>query len=716
MPITGELDFRTFAFKATGGLTDRNMPDRLADITNVREYWNGVGDPTSAIQAAIDYRIAHGGGIVFFPPGSYNLTAVLICGSNTNDVGVQFIGCGWGASMIAFGVPPTNSWILSSGGRTYDCIERVEALSIAVTAGPTVVGGGALKLTRPRAQAIGVEANGWFGIDASQCDGALLYNCHHTGPGHSTAEVNDGYYNHGYCPIGSIGFQLGNFCRCVGSRGTASHIAASLSGDCPSLEQFSPEVNDIAVRVGWNSAAAAGSPDAATARGATVAGCFGERLGILIELYDCEGGIIRNNTATGQDNVMEWAANTGVVTNMVWSASTVTVTTVGAHNLPTQPVALFWNTGNQQWLTFAPASQIVATRTGSNTFTYPLAADPGAFKGSTGTMSWALSGGSTANTNAATASGNTLNFASVSGSVVPGMVVINNTHPGSITGGTTVLSKTSTTVVLSQNVASTVSSGDSITIGNPVVTVPITTSVAIPNGQSITLSGMSASWNPSGAGGGVPFAVAVTGGASGSPGNFTYAGPTVVPSGTSSGTWSLTPPLWKYSKEYVLRIRRCYETVVSGLTGSMSATIAGIDMDYGFSVINGTTSGVGDAAVDSRNCVMESVSPDVSNQGLVLPTDKKKGLAGWKFLQYTGQVHSPTLIVTTVASPRGQLLFSELPGNSGVTQPQFETDEYDIRDGAKSGGGTAAWNDQVQGGSSGHYKVRTDGTNWFRIG
>ena len=55
--------------------------------------------------------------------------------------------------------------------------------------------------------------------------------------------------------------------------------------------------------------------------------------------------------------------------------------------------------------------------------------------------------------------------------------------------------------------------------GTHVVTVSITTSVALPTGSTITLAGMDASWSPTGS---VPFDVSVTGG---STSNFTYAGP-----------------------------------------------------------------------------------------------------------------------------------------------------------------------------------------------
>jgi hypothetical protein len=95
---------------------------------------------------------------------------------------------------------------------------------------------------------------------------------------------------------------------------------------------------------------------------------------------------------------------------------------------------------NSNWVPAyaGPQSLILATSTGGaapTVFTYVLPSDPGAWSGSTGTMTW--------------------------------------------------------------------------NAGSHVVTVPITTTVALAVGTQITLSGMNASWNPAGAGGGVPFTVAV---------------------------------------------------------------------------------------------------------------------------------------------------------------------------------------------------------------
>jgi hypothetical protein len=82
--VLAQTAFTTYAFPATGAPTARTMPDRLAEIKNVRDFGavgNGTNDDTGAIQAAINAAIAQGGGTVFVPavayPNYYLITAPL---------------------------------------------------------------------------------------------------------------------------------------------------------------------------------------------------------------------------------------------------------------------------------------------------------------------------------------------------------------------------------------------------------------------------------------------------------------------------------------------------------------------------------------------------------------------------------------------------------------------------------------------------------------
>src|SRR5678815_1519961 len=92
--------FINYQFPVTGtGAVNRTMPDRLADYYNVKDF-GALGDNSTttvdrnAIQAATNACVAGGGGTVYFPQGSYLLNGPVTCGSNTQDVGVRFLGSG----------------------------------------------------------------------------------------------------------------------------------------------------------------------------------------------------------------------------------------------------------------------------------------------------------------------------------------------------------------------------------------------------------------------------------------------------------------------------------------------------------------------------------------------------------------------------------------------------------------------------------------------
>jgi hypothetical protein len=92
-----DTPFTNFAFRATGGNTSRTMPDRLADVYNVKDFGavgNGSHDDRQNIQDAMDYAVARGGGIVFFPRGSYYVRSKLI---PTGNNAIHLVGSGGSA-------------------------------------------------------------------------------------------------------------------------------------------------------------------------------------------------------------------------------------------------------------------------------------------------------------------------------------------------------------------------------------------------------------------------------------------------------------------------------------------------------------------------------------------------------------------------------------------------------------------------------------------
>lgn len=89
--------------------------------------------------------------------------------------------------------------------------------------------------------------------------------------------------------------------------------------------------------------------------------------------------------------------------------------------------------------------------------------------------------------------------------------------------------------------------------------------------------------------------------------------------------------------------------------------------------------------------------------------------AGLKFIN-CGSANLPAGIVCGLNTLN--MTFTCLPGEAGASSnmPVIEGMEYNIVDGAKSGGGAAAFGDATQGGGTQHIKVWYNGTSWIRNG
>jgi hypothetical protein len=73
-----DVPFSNFAFAATGTPAARTMPDRLAEIKNVKDFGargNGTTDDTAALQAAVNWTSGANRGTVHFPVGIYRISA-----------------------------------------------------------------------------------------------------------------------------------------------------------------------------------------------------------------------------------------------------------------------------------------------------------------------------------------------------------------------------------------------------------------------------------------------------------------------------------------------------------------------------------------------------------------------------------------------------------------------------------------------------------------
>src|SRR5262245_42940799 len=70
-PAPADTAFSHFAFPATGAPTPRTMPDRLAEVRNVKDFGaigDGMADDTAKVQAAFDSAF----GSIASPNGNAN--------------------------------------------------------------------------------------------------------------------------------------------------------------------------------------------------------------------------------------------------------------------------------------------------------------------------------------------------------------------------------------------------------------------------------------------------------------------------------------------------------------------------------------------------------------------------------------------------------------------------------------------------------------------
>lgn len=185
------------------------------------------------------------------------------------------------------------------------------------------------------------------------------------------------------------------------------------------------------------------------------------------------------------------------------------------------------------------------------------------------------------------------------------------------------------------------------------------------------------------------------------PTKFTYPLAVAPSPTTTTGTWS-------YSPTYCVRVRKAHECIIAGNQMTVNAAKALVDLDY-------------DGEAVHSNNLFQGVPGDA---GWVPPVGKNA--AGWTFIN-CGSLSLNGNHPNAVSSPGGNLLFANLPGQFTQTYDPvtgealyqggpFEGQEFDIKDGQKSGGGAATWGDTVVQGTSGRYKIRYTSGVWKRIG
>jgi Pectate lyase superfamily protein len=140
-----DTSFTNFRFPATGASAARTMPDRLAEIKNVKDFGavgDGRNDDTAAIQAAFDAAFgssvspdsAHGqsrktlNSPVFFPAGAYKTTSALTLRS-------AFGGLIFGAGMQGTVIVNVTSGgtVIRTNGCAYTCFRDLSLVALNST-------------------------------------------------------------------------------------------------------------------------------------------------------------------------------------------------------------------------------------------------------------------------------------------------------------------------------------------------------------------------------------------------------------------------------------------------------------------------------------------------------------------------------------------------------------------------------------------------------
>jgi hypothetical protein len=392
-----DTNFVNFSFAATGAPTARTMPDRLADITNVKDFGavgNGRNEDAAAINTAIQYRIEHGGGTVFFPTGNYKINSPIIVGHNTYDNGVRLIGAGKNQGSqftrsASYSDPLRIGYLVSKGTKVHDCLEMISGFY-----------GIGVKATRDDVLIEDCSCSagaGSIAIDVKEAGNASVRTCRIVAGGTRTAAhegslgsgLTTGQFFPGTVP-GSIGVNMGTglVTGCRGGLGLDIVICMSGHGSLAISNSF--ENIGCGVRVGFN--AATGLEE--ESNGAVVMGLQTEKSVVGIELYKARAAYVSGNLITGGAGMPPGQP----FTNGSYSGGTATMTVASrGHGLPvgTSRIQISGSGANVSWAPSVGGSSahlghgiVDVTRVSNTTFSYPLTATPSAFKAGDAGLFW----------------------------------------------------------------------------------------------------------------------------------------------------------------------------------------------------------------------------------------------------------------------------------------------------------------------------------------
>jgi hypothetical protein len=367
-----DTTFTNFRFAATGAPTGRTMPDRLGDVTNVKDWGatgNGRTNDGPAIQATIDKAIAAGGGTVYFPPGDY-LTSSPIHTWRGGATALRLIGAGRGgggrnASGIRYtGVGYTITHDPRDGnGNTILSNSLFHLEGLGITNGREAADAGAVLLaqydngvTIRGCSLVGFKCVDMAGTGEAGAFGGSMHDCTLTCPGVNNTADN-------LVPgakASSVGVYLGEGIM-TNCRVNLFDIGIGMSQNGSCVIGCSGESNNMLVVVGVNRLGAT------TCLGYTIQCLQTERNYVAIDILNGGGGLVAGNFTSGGIGPAENAS----VTNMTWANGVVTVTTPVPHHIAVGRRIIFEG-HSAGW-----GNDVVVTATPSpTTFTYALATQP----------------------------------------------------------------------------------------------------------------------------------------------------------------------------------------------------------------------------------------------------------------------------------------------------------------------------------------------------
>jgi len=149
--VLADTPFTSFAFPATGEPTARTMPDRLAEIKNVKDFGakgDGVTDDSAAIQAAVNWTTGANRGTIYFPIGNYILNSSITFNYDGN-LSIRFLGEGPATGISNGPSLPAGSYLFdrhlttpnnTTGGRIFEklTMQNSQATGGCIRIGSTI--------------------------------------------------------------------------------------------------------------------------------------------------------------------------------------------------------------------------------------------------------------------------------------------------------------------------------------------------------------------------------------------------------------------------------------------------------------------------------------------------------------------------------------------------------------------------------------------------